>query len=47
LLEFCRKNLQNKPVAITIYGNLYRLKRSELNDFGEIMELSPDTIRAE
>jgi predicted Zn-dependent peptidase len=47
LLEFYRKNLQNKPVAITIYGNLSKLNRSELKAFGEIIELSPATIRTE
>jgi predicted Zn-dependent peptidase len=46
MMEFYRNNLQNKPLAITIYGNKKKMDLEKLKEFGEIIELkSSDIIR--
>jgi predicted Zn-dependent peptidase len=46
MMEFYKNNLQNKPLAITIYGNKKKMDLEKLKEFGEIIELkSSDIIR--
>jgi len=44
MMDFYRKNLQNKPLAITIYGNKKKMDLGKLREFGEIIELDAKTI---
>ena len=46
MMEFYRNNLQNKPFAITIYGDKRKMDMNKLREYGEIIELkSSDLVR--
>jgi predicted Zn-dependent peptidase len=44
MMEFYRKNIQTRPVLITIYGNKKKMDLEKLRAFGEIQEISKKDI---
>ena len=39
ILEFYKKNFSDKPISISIYGNLKRFNKSELKKYGRVVEV--------
>ena len=39
IIRFQKKNIENKPMVITIYTDMNRVDMSELSEFGEVIVL--------